>query len=65
MAQAKLRSPVAGSVSVLSWSARDSVDVRVLTDLHHISDDSQADSNHAWKLYITDVLDSKAGTALI
>lgn len=60
MATARLSSPVAGSVTAMSWSSGDRVDTRILTDLYHVSGDGVA-SNHVWKLYVTDVLDTKQG----
>ena len=35
----------------------------MLTDLYHVSGDGTA-SNHVWKLYVTDVLDTKQGELL-
>ncbi|XP_046653346.1 uncharacterized protein LOC124344000 [Daphnia pulicaria] len=58
VAAARLSSPIAGSVTVISWSVGDEVDTRVLTDLYHVSGDGTA-SNHVWKLLVTDVLDTK------
>jgi hypothetical protein len=60
MATANLPSPAAGSVTIMSWSVEDQVDVRLVTDLYHVAGDGTA-SNHIWKLYVTDVLDTKAG----
>ena len=60
---ARLPSPIAGSVTVMSWSLEDQVDTRILTDLYHVSGEGTA-SNHVWKLYVTDVLDTKAGLDL-
>lgn len=60
MAVAKLSTPVAGSVTVMSWSVHEDVDTRILTDLYHVAGDGTA-SNHVWKLLVTDVLDTKAG----
>lgn len=52
--------PIAGSVMITSWSVQDKVDTRILSDLYHISGDGIA-SNHVWRLYVTDVLDTKQG----
>lgn len=60
VAAAQLSSPVAGSVTVMSWSVGDVVDTRILTDLYHVTGDGIA-SNHVWKLLVTDVLDTKQG----
>lgn len=55
-----MSTPISGIVTVMSWSVEEQVDTRVLTDLYHVSTDGAA-SNHVWKLYVTDVLDTKAG----
>jgi hypothetical protein len=60
IAIARLSTPIAGSVTVISWSAEEQVDTRVITDLYHVSNDGAA-SNHVWSLDVTDVLDSKQG----
>lgn len=57
---AKLPSPVAGSVTIMTWSDGDQTDTRIVTDLYHVFDISSS-SRHVWKLFVTDVLDSKAG----
>jgi len=44
----------------MSWSIGDEIDTRTLTDLYHVATDGTA-SNHVWKLFVTDVLDTKAG----
>lgn len=60
IAKARLSTPIAGSVTVMSWSIGDEIDTRTLTDLYHVATDGTA-SNHVWKLFVTDVLDTKAG----
>ena len=57
---AKLPSPVAGAVTIMTWSDGEQVDTQIVTDLYHVSEDGPS-TNHLWKLYVTDVLDSKAG----
>ena len=59
-----MSSPIAGSVTVMSWSVGEEVDTRIITDLYHVSGDGVA-SNHIWKLYVTDVLDTKQGEFLL
>ena len=65
-ATARLPGPIAGSVTVTTWRSgeSDQVDTRILTDLYHVGEDSSASSNHVWKIYVTDVLDTWAGASL-
>ena len=57
---AKLPSPIAGTVTIMTWSDGDHTDTKIVTDLYHVVEIGSA-SRHIWKLYVTDVLDSRAG----
>lgn len=56
---AKLPSPIAGTVTIMTWSDGDHTDTKIVTDLYHVVEIGSA-SRHIWKLYVTDVLDSRA-----
>ena len=66
VAEAKFLSPVAGSV-FLRWVGSHhsgSTDTLVHTRLYHV-DQKVKSSEHNWKIYTTDILDSEAGRSTL
>ena len=64
VAEAKFFSPVAGSI-FLRWVGSHhsgSTDTLLHAHLYHI-DDKANTTQHNWKIYTTDILDSEAGDA--
>lgn len=66
---ARLATPVAGTVMVMTWQPDAAamadgqrMDARIVTDVYHVSGvGGGLASDHVWKLFVTEVLDSKAG----
>jgi hypothetical protein len=65
VAEAKFFSPIAGSV-FLRWVGSHhlgSTDTLLHANLYHVSPEGRKSANteHHWKIYTTDILDSEAG----
>ena len=52
----RFASPVAGSIWFTALSKGDAIETKILTNLFHVA--STKSSNHAWQIFITDILDT-------